>query len=135
MKEYLKIILRDVYEGIYFLSRKYESQSESLSATHLRFIITFFTYYLSLLLLALAIKVVTYGPFKLNAIEAIVYIFGGYAGIYKFFIFPLLDTSKVDENIDISTKKRKIRKSILAQIIGISCIILAFLIAYFLYKK
>ena len=135
MKKYFAKFLRDVYEGIYFLSTKYESPKQNLPATRGRFFISFFLYYFSILLPILAIKVVIYGPFKPSVIEALVYSFGIYGCIYKFIIYPLLDTSEIDQNIDPALKKRKIRISILTQVGGFICFFGAFTIVYFLYKK
>ena len=135
MKKCLELFLRDIYEGIYFISRKYESRSESRFATHLRFVVAFFIYYFSLLLLFLSIKVATYGPFKINFIEALFYLFGIFSCIYIVFINPLLDKSMINEYVDISVKKRKIKKANLFQILSVFCLIVSFLIGYILYKK
>lgn len=135
MKKYFTEFLRDVYEGIFFLSMKYKSPKERLPATRRRFFISFFLYYFSVLLLVLGIRVGIYEPFKPSFIEVVFPIFGVYGIIYKFVIYPLLDTSEIDENIAPILKKQKIRISILTQIGGFVCFVGAFIIVYILYKK
>ena len=135
MKDFLKKFLRDVYKGIYFLSRKHEGGNIDWFTINSRFIASFFLYYVAILLLLLGIIVTLYGPFKLGFFEVIIYLFGVYGCICKFIIYPLLDRSEIDEGVTLSIKKDKMRKSIIAQAGGFLCLICSFTIVYFLYKK
>ncbi len=136
MKERFKKFLRDIYEGIYFLSRKHERGNVDWFIIRSRFLVGFFSYYISVFLLLLGIKVTIDGPFK--SIESIVILLVVYIvtfALYNFALYSLLDTSEIDENIEPSIKKNKIRKSILVQVGGLVCFILSVVAVYFLYKK
>ena len=123
----------DVYEGIYFIAKRYETQP-SKSTINGRFFATFFSYYFSLITLLIGIYVKTYGPFKLSVPVAILLLFGVSGLIYRYLIFPHRNTGEIDESMDEDLKKRKKRIALYAQVGGIVSIALAFTIVYFLYE-
>lgn len=133
--EKTKTFLRDIFEGFYYTKKKWNPNGTNISITDIGFVAIFFLYYTSLLLLIFGIRVKLYGPLKLTQLDSTLYLFGIYGVIYRLVIYPMIDTSEVNENVDDILIEKKIRKYKLVQAGGFTCCILSFIIVYFLYKK
>lgn len=129
----VKELFLDVYDGIYFRERRALGESDR-QTVNLSFFFTFFTYYASLFLLLIGIRVVIYGPFKPSVPGILFLSFGVYGLIYWYFIRPHRNTGEIDEGMDKALVEKKKRTSIYVQAGGMICIILVFVIVYVLYE-
>ncbi|TDB65905.1 hypothetical protein [Arundinibacter roseus] len=129
----MKEFLLNVYEGIYFIAKKYETQPSKLTING-RFFATFLSYHFSLVTILIGIFVLIYGPFKLSLPVALFLLFGLFGLIYWYLLYPHRNTGEIDENMEEALVKKKKRIALYVQVGGIISIALAVTIIYFLYK-
>ncbi|GAB3178335.1 hypothetical protein GCM10027291_43670 [Telluribacter humicola] len=131
----IKRYLNDVYEGIYFNSARYESVDISSWVVHLRFLVSLYFYYVSVVILAIGVTVSVYGAFKPSFILVAFYMFGLYLILYRLLIYPLLSLENFDEHISEVAKSEKIKKANRLFVGSILSFMISFFLVFLMYES
>jgi hypothetical protein len=96
-------------------------------------IVIFYLYYVGVVILFIALRVRTYGPYKPNPLGVLIAMFGIYFVIYKYFIHARILEFSFDHPVE--ERKKKVKVCLQVFIGGIATFFLCFAIVYFAYKK